>query len=206
MAPIHFPPLADRQAVPQNPPPPGVQPVPLQPAVSPAYAYDNAPSISAPPTIPTSASAVYLTGPPPPGVTVVPVPVATVGVPVSAGVPVVYETVTAPATRNAYGYGPPPTYMTTAGVFGQADPASQRQPNATGSDNSTAIAVGVIFAFIVLIVSQSRRGSSLRPSVRLTRSSSFPAVPSGVAISLLAISKKWRDRHALGSLFRQVDV
>jgi hypothetical protein len=77
--------------------------------------------------------------------------------PVSTGPPVVYETVTAPGTRNAYGYGPPPTYMTTAGVFGQADPTSQRQPNATGSDSSTAIAVGVVFAIIVLIVSQRPR-------------------------------------------------
>jgi len=153
MPPVHLPQLVERQAIPPSPPPPGVQTVPLQPAGSPAYAYDNAQPISPPPIMPASSSAVYLTGPPPPGVTVVAVPPTTGLPPVSTDSPVVYETVTAPGIRNAYGYGPPPTYMTTAGVFGQADPTSQRQPNATGSDSSTAIAVGVVFAVIVLIVS-----------------------------------------------------
>jgi len=154
MPPVRFPQLVERQAIPPSPPPPGVQTVPLQPAVSPAYVDDSAQPISPPTVMPASTSAVYLTGPPPPGVTVVTVPPTAGMPPVSTGPQVIYETVTAPGTRNAYGYGPPPTYMTTAGVFGQADPTSQRQPNTTGSDSSTVIAVGVAFAVIVLIVSR----------------------------------------------------
>ena len=82
---------------------------------------------------------------------------AAAGVPAGAsailtGVPLVTQTLTAQPTGGSYGYGPKPNAI-PGGVFGQQDPYSAGQKNATGSDSSTGIAIGVVFGLLVLAAS-----------------------------------------------------